>query len=81
MGQSPTYDNSTMHLLAASDQGMVSGFPTTYLLHMSSHMAESVRYVWCLWEAPIMKENIPLHIKGVAKFKIFSGPTIAMIFT
>lgn len=42
------------------------------------NMAESEAQVRCLWEAPIMIENIPLHLKGVARFRIFIGLIHAM---
>ena len=37
VGHSPTYGTSAMHILPASDQGVLSGFPTTYLLLVLSH--------------------------------------------
>ena len=81
VGHSPTYGTSTVHLLPASDQGMVSGFPTTYCCPCYLTMAESVRYVWCFRKAPIMIENLPFLIKGVAKFRNLCGPKFSMRFT
>ena len=80
VGHSPTCGTNAVHLLPASDLDVVSGFPTTcFPYHLT--IAESVRYIWCLWKAPIMLQDLPLSSKGVAKFINFYGPLLAMKFT
>ena len=80
VGHSPTCRTSTVYLLTALDSDMVSGFPPLTCCPYHLTMVESVRYIWCLRKAPIMKENLPLSSKGVAMFRNVCGPNLAMKF-
>ena len=80
VGHSPTCGTNAMHPLLASNVDMVSGFPTTCCPHHII-MAESVIYAWCFGEAPIILQNLPFLLKGVAQFKKIWGPILAKRLT